>query len=74
MNNICSLTREFNATWADQLESDTEGELKDAVDSVVANRHLIAHGRDVGISYVRMKGYYERSIKVVDLIRVWCDP
>jgi hypothetical protein len=74
MNNICSLTREFNATWADQLESDTEGELKDAVDSVVANRHLIAHGRDVGTSYVRMKEYYERSIKVVDLIGVWCDP
>ena len=74
MNSICSLTRQFNAAWADQLELDTAGELKDAVDSIVANRHLIAHGRDVGISHAQMKDYYDRAIRVVDLIRVWCDP
>jgi len=74
MNNICGLTREFNPAWADQLESDTAGELKDAVDSIVANRHQIAHGRDVGISHTQMKEYYARAVKVVDLVRAWCDP
>src|SRR5580658_5700290 len=54
MMNICLVARQFNPDWADQLESATAGELKDAVDSIVANRHLIAHGRDVSISYVRI--------------------
>jgi hypothetical protein len=74
MNNICALTKMFNEEWAEQLETDTVGELKDAVDSIVANRHQIAHGNDVGITHARMKAYYERSVKVVDLIRAWCDP
>jgi RiboL-PSP-HEPN len=74
MNNICTLTRQFNPAWADKLELDTAGELKDAVDSIVANRHQIAHGRDVGISHAQMKVYYDRSVEVVELIRAWCDP
>jgi hypothetical protein len=74
MNNICDLTRQFNPAWADQLELDTQGELKDAVDSIVSNRHQIAHGRDVGVSYVQVKQYYEGAVKVMDLLRVWCDP
>jgi hypothetical protein len=74
MANILGLAREFSEAWADQLESDTVGERKDAVDSIVANRHLIAHGEDVGISYVRMKDYYRSAVEVIDLLRVWCDP
>jgi hypothetical protein len=74
MASICNLVRQFNPSWADELELNTAGELKDAVDSIVANRHHIAHGRDVPISYTQIKAYYERAIVVVDLIRVWCDP
>lgn len=74
MNNLCSLTRLFNPLWADQLEADTLGHLKDAVDSIVANRHLIAHGNDVGITYARIKDYYEKAVEVINLVRAWCDP
>ena len=72
MVKIIELTRAFNPLWADNLESCTEGELKDAVDSVVANRHLIAHGKNVGITYVRIKNYYENIIRVVDLVENLC--
>lgn len=73
MESIVTLTRQFSEAWSDQLAIDTAGELKDAVDSIVANRHLIAHGSDVGISYTRMKDYYAGAVKVIDLLRVWCD-
>jgi hypothetical protein len=68
MGKILELTRAFNPLWADELETATEGELRDAVDSIVANRNQIAHGRDVGITYTRIKNYYEGAIKVVDLV------
>lgn len=74
MSNICGLVRDFNQIWADELEVGTAGELKDAVNSIVANRHLIAHGRDVGVSHTQMKEYYARAVRVVDLVRAWCDP
>lgn len=72
MGKILDLTRAFNPQWANQLEVATEGQLKDAVNSVVANRIQIAHGRDVGITYARIKGYYEDVIQVVNLIEGMC--
>lgn len=72
MGKIIDLTRAFNPEWAKKLETVTEGELKDAVDSIVTNRHHIAHGRDVGITYTRIKTYYENAIKVLDLIEEIC--
>lgn len=72
MGKIIELTRAFNPQWANELETVTEGEIKDAVDSIVANRNQIAHGRDVGITYVRIKNYYERAIKLVDIIEKTC--
>ncbi len=72
MGKILELTRAFNPLWADELKTATEGELSEQVDSIVANRNLIAHGRDVGITYPRIKKYYESAIKVVGLIEEKC--
>jgi len=55
MKKSLALTASFNQTWEENLRTATEGELKDAIDSIVNNRHLIAHGQDVGISYVNIK-------------------
>ncbi|HEY8768789.1 MAG TPA: HEPN domain-containing protein [Dehalococcoidia bacterium] len=74
MGNICALTRSFSDEWSAQLEAETEGELKDAVNSIVANRHLLSHGGDAGIGLVQMREYYTSAIKVIDLLRRWCDP
>ena len=72
MEKILELTRSFNQAWEIHLRAATEGEIKDAVDSVVANRHLIAHGRSVGITYVMIKNYYNNAIKLIDLIDKQC--
>ena len=72
MGNIIDLTRAFNPQWAEELENSTEGELKDSVDSVVANRHNIAHVRNIGISYTRVRDYYQNTTKVLELIETQC--
>jgi len=72
MEDILTLAGMFNKDWRDYLENATEGELKAAVDSIVANRNQIAHGVDVGISFVTIRGYYQSAVKVVDLIEKTC--
>ena len=72
MGNILELTRAFSRQWAEELEVATEGELKGSVDSIVANRNNIAHGQDVGISYVTIREYYQNAVKVIELIEDQC--
>lgn len=69
---ICDVARAFDPAWETQFQQATEGELKDAIESIMANRHNIAHGGNTGISYVTIKNYYERSIKVLDFIERQC--
>ena len=73
MSNILTLLEDFSKELRSQIESATEGELKDAVDSVVQNRHLIAHGRSTGITFVTIKDYYKRVLSVVEYLEIALD-
>lgn len=72
MGKILDLTGNFEAKWKEELEVVTDDQIKGAVDSVVENRNKIAHGVDVGITYVRIKEYYKSVINVIDLIESLC--
>ncbi|MFC1970617.1 HEPN domain-containing protein [Chloroflexota bacterium] len=72
MEDILTLLGFFDSKWRDNTENFAEGKLKEAVDSIMAQRNLIAHGNDTGISYVRIKDYYERIIKLIDYIENTC--
>ncbi len=72
---ILQLARAFDPQWAKELEERIEqDELAQAIDSIVATRNGIAHGENVGISYVRIRGYYSKAVKLVDLIQNQCHP
>jgi hypothetical protein len=64
----------FNIIWAKELteylEKDGRG---DAIDSIMANRHLIAHGKYSGITMTRIKEYIEKSLEVIDFIESQCN-
>ena len=72
MQQVCNLLRTFDSDVGAAVEDATNGELKDAIDSIVANRNLIAHGADVGISFVRISDYYAKAKTVVRLIEDTC--
>jgi hypothetical protein len=42
---------------------------KEALDSLLANRNSIAHGRNVGITYARVKEYYSHIKDVISLLK-----
>lgn len=65
---LLGLAAGFQTTWRTQLEQYLVDERKDAIDSLIANRHQIAHGRDVGITYIRISTYYAHVKDAVHFI------
>jgi hypothetical protein len=72
MEKILQITQHFNAGWRQKLEAATEGELKDAVDSIVNNKNNIAHGNQVNITYGTMKRYFDDAVRVIEMIEDQC--
>ena len=72
MEDILTLLGAFHIEWRFKTESLAEGEMKDAVDSVIALRNTIAHGENTGISYTRIKEYYDSILKLVEHIESIC--
>jgi hypothetical protein len=74
MERILTLTRSFSAQWGDALEKVTDGQRAAAIDSIVANRHQIAHGGlFVGITFATIEKYYKNANEVIDLVSEQCD-
>lgn len=67
------IARSFRLEWEKDLSNflNDEGR-KEAIDSVMSNRHLIAHGKDSGITLVRVKEYLKSSVKVLEFIEEQC--
>jgi len=68
MPRILEILGKFKGQWRENLAAKSEGRLKDAVDSIVANKNNIAHGRDVGVTYVTVKDYFECAKEVIGLL------
>jgi hypothetical protein len=73
MPKIFELVATFNPDWEKSLKDALDERILDSVNSIVANRHHIAHGRDVGITYVRVKQYYEDAVKLIEALDAQCN-
>ena len=67
------LTRAFKPQWGDDLEIfvDDQGR-RDAVDSIMANRHLIAHGKDSSVTVAKVRDWFDKAIEVLEYIETLC--
>jgi hypothetical protein len=70
---IIDLARTFDDSWASELETQSQGIIKDAVNSIVSNRHTIAHGQDTRITVARVKEWHKESRKLIGIIEEHCD-
>jgi hypothetical protein len=63
------VARSFKPAWEADLTSfvDENGR-RDAIDSIMANRHLIAHGKDSGVTLVRVRDWLQRAVEVIDFV------
>ncbi len=66
---LVEVARVFDETWGAKLEAFLQAEGRaDAIDSIMSNRHLIAHGRSSGISLARIAGYFELVVEVMEFM------
>lgn len=71
---IIEVLNEFDFNWANQFQdeikrhSPIDQEIKDSIDSIIANRHQIAHGKQIGIGYAHVNRYYSYCIKAVEIL------
>ena len=72
MDEIQKLFGVFSRQWQERLEIECKGELSDAVNSIVGNRHKIAHGGSVSLTIGGLHKYYQKALKVVDLLQEIC--
>lgn len=71
---LCAFVAEFDAAWGEQLREflEEESEREGALVSVVSNRHLIAHGRDSGVTYEGVHKWYPKIVEFVDYFATLC--
>jgi len=64
----------FKKEWGQELNKYFEDNPKtrDAINSIMANRHLIAHGKTATISVTRLKEYLDGSIDALEFIEKQC--
>ncbi len=72
MGTILELAGGFSQEWKEKLAQATEGQLSESVNSIVGNRHKIAHGESVTLTLSSLAQYYRDALKVVDLLRSQC--
>src|SRR2546430_12150888 len=72
MSAIAEIFGAFNPDWRTQIEAATQGQLSDSVNSIVGNRHKIAHGESVSLSLGSITAYYQDAVQVVDLLQRTC--
>ena len=63
----------FKPQWGTDLNNylDLNGR-REAINSIIKNRHEIAHGRYSGITLVQIKNYLDKAIEVVEFIENQC--
>lgn len=67
-NKLKDTLLEFNIEWGEAYVNLVSEDAMDALDSIVSNRHLIAHGKNSGISYETVKKYYDHIKNIILLI------
>jgi len=72
MGKILDLFGSFSKTWAEEMKNDVSGQISDAVNSIVANRHLIAHGGTSQLSMSSLRAYYSDVLRAVEVMRRIC--
>lgn len=68
------VARSFKKEWGEELERFLNEDInrKNAIDSIMANRHLVAHGKNTSISVVKVKEHLDKSIEVIEFIETQC--
>ena len=67
------IARSLKPEWGDDLDVFlSDNGRREAIDSIMTNRHLIAHGQNSSITMSKVKDWLLKTIEVIDHIEVLC--
>ncbi len=69
---IKELLGSFSQDWRRKIETIMVDEIRDAITSIIKNRHLIAHGRSSDITLGQVRAYYQNAQVLIDGIQELC--
>lgn len=71
---IVKVAAAFDAAWGRDLESFLAQQYRsDAINAIMSNRHLIAHGRSSNITIGQVTLYLGKIIEMAEYLEVQCD-
>jgi hypothetical protein len=70
LKKILEVFAQFDSAWASSLSEFTSSKVKDAIDSIVSNRHQIAHGKNVNLSLGVLKEYYKSVLSFIKQVEL----
>jgi hypothetical protein len=70
---LCKTVGSFSADWRAELEADFKDELA-ALSGLMGNRHLIAHGGTVTVSYAQVRESFDQIKVLVEFLKDRFDP
>lgn len=68
VGNIIELLQSFDPDAASRWRASLSDEEADSIDSIVSNRHQIAHGRSIGLSFNVLVRYHQHATRALSLI------
>lgn len=66
VGNLVDAMNGFDPAAASAWRTGLSDEQIDSIDSIVANRHQIAHGRSIGLSFNVLDGYRRNALSALD--------
>ena len=72
MEKIVQVAQRFDDSWPSKILQSANDGGKEAVDSIVSQRHQIAHGRDTSLSLGTLTEYYKKAIRVLEYLESLC--
>lgn len=69
---ISELVSRFDKAWSESFTTFLTEERRAAVNSVVGNRHRIAHGLDVQVTMSQLSQWYPKVNEVIDYLKELC--
>lgn len=70
---ILALLRSFEPKWESDLLAVVDEEHKAAINSIIGNRHAIAHGDSSSVTISSLKDWYKKANEVVDVLISLCE-
>jgi hypothetical protein len=69
---ITSLAGSFSPEWQSSLSDFIDEERKSAINSIIGNRHAIAHGEDSSITISDLQTWYKKADDVIEHLVSLC--